>query len=55
VDRSNNINEVPERKSHLKDLGVDRWIILKYIFMRQDVRLWVGFSWLRIGSRGELL
>jgi hypothetical protein len=40
---------------HLGDLGVDRRIILRWIFRKWDVRLWTGSSWLRIGTGGGLL
>jgi len=32
--------------------GVDVRIILRWIFSKQDVRLWTGSSWLRIGTVG---
>jgi hypothetical protein len=34
----------------LKDLGVEEWITLKYIFKKQDVGGWTGMTWLRIGK-----
>jgi hypothetical protein len=34
------------------DLGVDRGIILRWIFRKWDVRVWTGSSWLRIGTGG---
>ena len=32
--------------------GVDRRIILRWIFRKLDVGLWPGSSWLRIGTGG---
>jgi len=37
---------------HLGDSGVDGRIILRWIFRKWDVRAWIGFSWLRIGTGG---
>jgi hypothetical protein len=34
----------------LGDLGVEAWIILKYIFEKQDVGGWTALTWLRIGT-----
>jgi hypothetical protein len=36
----------------LVEPGVDRRIILKYIFRKWGVGLWKGSSWLRIGTGG---
>jgi hypothetical protein len=36
-------------------LGVDMSIILKWFLKKQDVRIWTGSNWLRIGSSGRLL
>jgi len=38
----------PEGKNHLKELGVDGRLILRWIFRKLDVGLWTGSSWLRI-------
>jgi hypothetical protein len=35
-------------RDHLEDPGVDRRIILKWIFRKWDVRAWTGSIWLRI-------
>jgi len=40
----------PEGKSHLGDPGVDRRIILRWIFGRWDVGVWIGSNWLRRGT-----
>ena len=33
---------------HLGDLGVDGRIILRWIFRKWNVGVWIGSSWLRI-------
>jgi hypothetical protein len=45
--------ELRER-AHLEDPGVDRTIILKWIFRYWD-EAWTGLIWLRIGTGGGLL
>jgi hypothetical protein len=40
---------------HLGDPGVDRRIILKWIFKEWNGWAWTGLSWLRIGTGGGLL
>jgi len=42
-------------RNHLKDLGVDRRIKLKWIFKQWDGEAWTGLLWLRIGTRGGSL
>jgi hypothetical protein len=42
-------------RDHLKDPGIDRRIILRWIFRKWDVRLWTGSNWFRIGIVGGLL
>jgi hypothetical protein len=37
---------------HLGDPGVDRKIILKWIFRKWDVEVWTGSSWFRIWTGG---
>jgi len=40
---------------HLEDTGIDRRIILRWIFRKWDVGVWTGSSWLRIGTVGRHL
>jgi hypothetical protein len=42
----------PEERDHLRDSGVDGKIILCWVFMKWDMGLWTGSSWLRIGTGG---
>ena len=37
---------------HLKDPGLERMIILRWVFRKWDVGVWTGSSWLRIGTGG---
>jgi hypothetical protein len=37
------------------DPGVDKGIILKWIFRKWDVVVWTASSWLRIGTGGRHL
>jgi hypothetical protein len=39
-------------RNHLEDPGVDRKIILRWIFRKWDVGVWTGLIWLRIGTGG---
>jgi hypothetical protein len=39
-------------RDHLGGPGVDKRIILKWIFRKLDVRLWTGSSCLKIGTGG---
>jgi len=39
-------------RDHLGDPGVDVRIIFRWFFMKWDVRVWTGTSWLRIGTGG---
>ena len=40
----------PEEKNHLVDTGIDGRIILRRLFRKQEVGVWTGSSWLRIGT-----
>ena len=39
-------------RNHLGDPGVDRKIILRWIFRKWNVGVWTGSSWLRLGTSG---
>jgi hypothetical protein len=41
--------DVRER-DHLEDLGIDRWIILQWIFKKRYGKAWTGMMWCRIGT-----
>ena len=40
----------PEGKIYLEDPGIDRTIILRWVFSKWDVGSWTGSIWLRIGT-----
>jgi hypothetical protein len=40
---------------HLKDLGVDRRVMLKWIFKKWSFEKWTGLMYLRIGTGGGFL
>jgi hypothetical protein len=42
-------------RNHLKDPGLDRRIILGWIFRNWDVGAWTGSVWLRIRTSAEHL
>jgi hypothetical protein len=42
----------PREGDHLEDLGVDRRIILNWIFKNRNGDAWIGLIWLRIGTGG---
>jgi hypothetical protein len=39
-------------RDHFEDPGVDARIILRWIFRKWEVRVWTGWSWLRIWTGG---
>ena len=43
------------KETNLEDPGVDGKIILRWIFMKGDVGLWIGSIWLRIGTDDRYL
>jgi hypothetical protein len=45
----------PEEKRPLGKSGVDRRIILRWIFRKWDVEAWTISIWLRIGTYGRHL
>jgi len=42
----------PEERDHWGDPSVVGRIILRWIFRKWDVEVWIGSSWLRIGTDG---
>ena len=40
---------------HWEDLGVDEWIILRWISRRWDVGIWIGLGWPRMETVGGRL
>jgi hypothetical protein len=43
-----------EMMRHVKRCDIERWIILKWVFTKQDVKMWSGFIWLRIAASHEV-
>jgi hypothetical protein len=37
-------------RNHLKEPGINRRIILRWIFRKWDGKAWTGLIWLRIGT-----
>ena len=44
-----------KEKDHWGDLGVDGWIMLRWISRRWDVGIWTGLGWPRIETGGGRL
>ena len=42
-------------RNHWRDLGVDGWVILRWISRRWDVGTWTGLGWPRIETGGGRL
>jgi hypothetical protein len=49
------LNGYLKESDYLEDLGVDRRVILKWMLVRQGVKVWIGFIWLSIEDRVGLL
>jgi hypothetical protein len=45
----------PVEKRAIWRTGIDGRIILKWTLKEKEVRLWIGFDWLRLGPSGRLL
>jgi hypothetical protein len=43
----------PEGKNHWGDPDVDGGMVLRWIFMKGNVCVWIVLSWLRIGTGNE--
>ena len=41
-----------KERGHLGDPGVGGKIILRWVFRKWDVGVWIGWSWLRLGTGG---
>jgi hypothetical protein len=49
------LSEILKDREQKQLVGVDEWIILKYILKKQNWRVWAGLIRLRISSGGSLL
>jgi hypothetical protein len=48
--KTRNSNDYLVVKPKMEDLNADEGLILTWILNKQDMRLWTGFIWLRIGT-----
>jgi hypothetical protein len=48
-------SEILKERDNLEDIGIDRKIILEWIFEKWSEKVWTGCIWLRIGTSGGLL
>jgi hypothetical protein len=46
------VEEFGGERDHWGDPGLDGRLILRWIFRKWDVGVWIGSSWLRIGTGG---
>jgi hypothetical protein len=43
-----------KRKDHMTDPAINERVILKLILQKQNVKMWNGVNWLRIGCNSRL-
>jgi hypothetical protein len=48
-------SENQKERDHAEDVAVDGRTILKWIIKKQHVKVWNGFTWLKLGTSGGLL
>jgi hypothetical protein len=44
-----------KRRDHLRDIGVDGRIVLKWVLRKHRDNMWIGLLWLRAGSNDLFL
>jgi hypothetical protein len=49
------VSENLNKRGYLENLGVDRKTILGWILRKLSGKMWIGCTWLRIGTSGRLL
>jgi hypothetical protein len=52
VARKGGYRENLRERDHWGDPGVDRSIMLRWVFKKWDVGIWTGLSWLRVETGG---